>query len=101
MEVAMNKIIPGSWTNDGTFRHTMEGEDDMPGHVKSSLMGVSLNIPVSFCFCGRARGSCVSKYICMGDEYSSVVSRVSLYALRWLVLRIHPTKMVTGKRRCE
>lgn len=27
----------------------MEGEDDMPGHVKSSLMGPSLNIPVSEC----------------------------------------------------
>ena len=47
MEVAMNRIVPGSWTTDGTFRHTREGEDDMPGHVKSSLMGASLNIPVS------------------------------------------------------
>ncbi|KAL3823478.1 hypothetical protein ACHAXA_010238 [Cyclostephanos tholiformis] len=46
MEVAMNKIVPGTWTTDGTFRHTTEGEDDMPGHVKSSLMGVSLNIPI-------------------------------------------------------
>jgi len=43
----MNKIVPGSWTRDGTFLHTMEGDDDMPGHVKSSMMGVSLNIPVS------------------------------------------------------
>ena len=24
----------------------MEGDDDMPGHVKSSLMGPSLNIPI-------------------------------------------------------
>lgn len=32
--------------SDGTFRHTMEGDDDMPGHVKSSMMGVSLNIPI-------------------------------------------------------
>ncbi len=47
MEVALNKIVPGSWTRDGTFHHTMEGEDDMPGHVKASLMGPSLNIPVS------------------------------------------------------
>lgn len=46
MEVALNKICPGQWTKDGTFHHTMEGEDDMPGHVKSSLMGVSLNIPI-------------------------------------------------------
>ncbi|KAL7552078.1 hypothetical protein ACHAWF_015294 [Thalassiosira exigua] len=46
MEVALNKIVPGHWTTDGTFLHTMEGEDDMPGHVKSSLMGPSLNIPI-------------------------------------------------------
>ena len=42
----MNKLVPASWTKDGTFIHTMEGEDDMPGHVKSSLMGASINIPI-------------------------------------------------------
>ena len=33
----------------------MEGDDDMPGHVKSSLMGPSLNIPVSsvYFFCPK------------------------------------------------
>lgn len=46
MEVALNKIVPGSWTRDGTFHHTMEGEDDMPGHVKTTLIGPSLNIPI-------------------------------------------------------
>jgi secondary thiamine-phosphate synthase enzyme len=46
MEVAMNKIVPSTWTTDGTFHHIDEGEDDMPGHVKSSLMGVSLTIPI-------------------------------------------------------
>ena len=46
MEVAMNKIVPASWNRDGTFWHTMEGDDDMPGHVKSSLMGASINIPI-------------------------------------------------------
>jgi hypothetical protein len=75
MEVALNKIgtyeqvrhifisriyiltfyslvpVPAQWTKDGTFHHTMEGEDDMPGHVKSSLMGPSLNIPVSTWTC--------------------------------------------------
>jgi hypothetical protein len=30
MEVALNKIVPASWNHDGTFRHTMEGDDDMP-----------------------------------------------------------------------
>jgi secondary thiamine-phosphate synthase enzyme len=47
LETALNKIVPESWNRDGTFLHTMEGDDDMPGHVKSSLMGVSLNIPIS------------------------------------------------------
>lgn len=46
MEVALNELVPGTWTADGTFHHTAEGEDDMPGHVKSSLMGTSLNIPI-------------------------------------------------------
>ncbi len=46
MEVALNKIVPAEWNRDGTFRHTMEGDDDMPGHVKSSLMGPSINIPI-------------------------------------------------------
>jgi len=40
--------VPAKWCRDGTFKHTMEGDDDMPGHVKSSLMGPSLNIPVRF-----------------------------------------------------
>lgn len=29
------------------YEHTMEGDDDMPAHAKSSLMGVSLTIPIS------------------------------------------------------
>ena len=29
------------------FRHTMEGDDDMSAHAKSSLTGVSLNIPIT------------------------------------------------------
>jgi secondary thiamine-phosphate synthase enzyme len=30
MEAALNKIVPASWNHDGTFKHTMEGDDDMP-----------------------------------------------------------------------
>ena len=30
LEVALNKIVPASWNHDGTFKHTMEGDDDMP-----------------------------------------------------------------------
>ncbi|WP_135080633.1 secondary thiamine-phosphate synthase enzyme YjbQ [Terasakiella sp. SH-1] len=29
------------------LRHTMEGPDDMPAHIKSALTDVSLNIPIS------------------------------------------------------
>ncbi|KAI9197277.1 uncharacterized protein BJ171DRAFT_428283, partial [Polychytrium aggregatum] len=43
MEMILNKLAP----EDAPYIHTDEGPDDMPGHVKSSLMGVSLNIPIS------------------------------------------------------
>lgn len=29
------------------YRHTYEGDDDMPAHIKSSLLGVSLTIPIT------------------------------------------------------
>ncbi|MEA3353127.1 MAG: secondary thiamine-phosphate synthase enzyme YjbQ [Campylobacterota bacterium] len=29
------------------YTHTYEGDDDMPAHAKSSLLGVSLTIPIS------------------------------------------------------
>lgn len=43
METAANQLCPES----SPFIHTCEGPDDMPAHVKSSLFGASLNIPVS------------------------------------------------------
>ena len=43
LEVHLNHLVP-----DGAphFIHVLEGDDDMPAHVKSSLLGVSLLIPV-------------------------------------------------------
>ncbi|MEN9681327.1 MAG: hypothetical protein RLZZ627_1220 [Pseudomonadota bacterium] len=29
------------------YTHVMEGDDDMPAHVKSSLLGVSLMVPIA------------------------------------------------------
>ena len=29
------------------YRHTMEGSDDMPAHLKSSLLGSSVQIPIT------------------------------------------------------
>jgi len=33
--------------NEPFFLHTSEGADDMPAHIKSSLLGTSLTIPIS------------------------------------------------------
>jgi secondary thiamine-phosphate synthase enzyme len=33
--------------NDSRYRHTMEGPDDMPAHIRSALTQTSLSIPVS------------------------------------------------------
>jgi secondary thiamine-phosphate synthase enzyme len=32
---------------DFPYRHTIEGPDDMPAHVKTSLLGCSLSIPIA------------------------------------------------------
>jgi len=31
---------------DALFRHTIEGEDDMPAHVRTALTAVNLSIPI-------------------------------------------------------
>jgi secondary thiamine-phosphate synthase enzyme len=43
MESSFNAIAP----EDFPYVHTIEGPDDMPAHVKASLLGTSLTIPVS------------------------------------------------------
>ena len=43
-ESFMNKLVP---ENNPIFTHILEGEDDMPAHIKSSLIGASVNIPVT------------------------------------------------------
>jgi len=42
-ENIMNRIVPESHQ----YQHDDEGDDDMPAHVKSSLIGASLTIPVT------------------------------------------------------
>ncbi|KAJ1985611.1 hypothetical protein H4R33_003891 [Dimargaris cristalligena] len=42
METALNRLAP----EDAEYTHIDEGPDDMPGHVKSSLLGASLTIPI-------------------------------------------------------
>lgn len=43
MEYIYNRLVP---EGDQHYLHTDEGTDDMPSHAKSSLTGVSLNIPI-------------------------------------------------------
>ncbi len=40
----MNKMVP---ENQPYFTHTVEGPDDMPAHIKSSLLGTSVQIPIT------------------------------------------------------
>ena len=43
MEKHFNKMVP---ENAPYYDHTMEGPDDMPAHIKASLLGPSLTIPI-------------------------------------------------------
>ncbi|MFW5804484.1 MAG: secondary thiamine-phosphate synthase enzyme YjbQ [bacterium] len=43
-ESFISKLIPA---NDQVYTHVLEGSDDMPAHLKSSLIGQSVNIPIS------------------------------------------------------
>ena len=42
-ETAMNHAVPESLP----YVHTLEGPDDMPAHVKASMMGSSVSVPVA------------------------------------------------------
>lgn len=43
-ESHMNVMVP---EDSSYFVHTMEGPDDMPAHIKASLMGSSVQLPVT------------------------------------------------------
>lgn len=43
-ESHFNVMIP---ENTSYFKHTYEGSDDMPAHIKASLLGASVNIPIT------------------------------------------------------
>lgn len=43
-ETHFNIMVP---ENASYYRHTIEGSDDMPAHLKSAILGASLNIPIS------------------------------------------------------
>ena len=43
LETALSAIAP----EDFPYRHTCEGPDDMPAHVKASLLGSSVSVPIA------------------------------------------------------
>lgn len=43
-EMSFNRLVP---ENLPEYTHTIEGPDDMPAHIKSSLVGSSVSLPIS------------------------------------------------------
>ena len=43
-ESSFNQLIK---ENESYYKHTFEGSDDMPAHIKSTLVGSSVTIPIS------------------------------------------------------
>lgn len=43
-ESHLNVLVP---ENKPYYKHTFEGSDDMPAHIKASLMGASVQIPIT------------------------------------------------------
>ncbi|GGL06814.1 secondary thiamine-phosphate synthase enzyme YjbQ [Deinococcus radiotolerans] len=58
-ETYFNHAVPDGWA---PFQHTLEGPDDMAAHIKASLLGPSLTLPVQN---GRlALGTWQGVYLC-------------------------------------
>ncbi len=59
MERHFNHAVP---ENAPYYEHTLEGADDMPAHIKASILGASLSIPIHR---GRLRvGTWQGVYLC-------------------------------------
>ena len=43
-ETSMNRLVP---EGPAGYTHIIEGPDDMPAHIKASLMGASVQIPIT------------------------------------------------------
>ena len=44
LEFYFNKAVP---ENDPNYKHTCEGPDDMPAHIKSTIIGNNITIPIT------------------------------------------------------
>ena len=74
-ESFMSRLVP---ENQPYYIHTLEGSDDMPAHIKSSLFGATLTIPVSN---GRLNlGTWQGIYLC---EFRNLGGRRRLVLTVW------------------
>lgn len=44
-ETFLNRVVPEG--RSAPWKHTLEGPDDMPAHIKSSMFGCSVTIPIT------------------------------------------------------
>lgn len=65
LERSLNAIAP----EDFPYRHTVEGPDDMPAHVKAALVGTSVSIPIEH---GRlGLGTWQGIYLCEHRDHAT------------------------------
>lgn len=63
-ESHINKIVP---ENAPYYKHTLEGADDMPAHIKASMMGSAVQVPITN---GRLNlGTWQGIYLCEHRNY--------------------------------
>lgn len=65
-ESHMNVMVP---ENASYYKHTMEGPDDMPAHIKAALLGAQVQIPITN---GKLNlGIWQGIYLCEHRDYAS------------------------------
>lgn len=65
-EMFFNKTVP---EKDPDYQHDYEGDDDMPAHLKTSILGVSVTVPISN---GKlALGIWQGIYLCEHRDYGT------------------------------
>lgn len=78
LERHFNAMVP---ENAPHYRHTLEGPDDMPAHIKSVMIGSSLILPVSD---GHlALGTWQGIYLCEHRDHAGGRSIVATLQGRW------------------
>ena len=75
LESHFNELVP---ENKAYYQHTYEGDDDMPAHLKSSIIGSSVQIPITN---GNLNlGTWQGIYIC---EHRNTAGSRKLVATAW------------------